>query len=265
VLGVIAALLGLAAAVGHPFLGSGSLSPAVSLPWWAMAVAFAATEAHVLHLQVKSQARSVSLSELPVVLGLFFASPVDIWTGWLVGSAVVFVLQRRTSWVKASFNLALVSAETAVAVAAFSVAVSLADGSSLIIWLGAYAAAFALNALGVLAVGVVIAVHQGAFHLTSLLRESVTGNPAWPVVVTVALVAATSWAAVADSVWLLALLAALLLQAYRVYTALSERHRNLERIHRFSQEVGRGQRSSRCCTPCSAKPRSCSCPTEPRW
>jgi hypothetical protein len=59
VLGVVAALLALAAGVGHSFLGAASLSPSISLPWWGMALAFAATEANVLHLQVKSQARSV--------------------------------------------------------------------------------------------------------------------------------------------------------------------------------------------------------------
>jgi diguanylate cyclase (GGDEF)-like protein len=238
VLGVIAALLGLAAAVGHPFLGSDSPSPALSLPWWAMAVAFAATEANVLHLQVKRQARSVSLSELSVVLGLFFAAPLDIWIGWLVGSAAVFVVQRRTSVLKASFNLALVSAETAVAVAAFHAAVSLADGNRPTIWLGAYAAAFLLNALGVVAIGVVIAVYEGNLHLAPLLREAVTGNPAGPIVVTVALVAVTSWTAVADSVWLFAILGALLLRAYRVYASLADRHRNMERLYGFSQAVG---------------------------
>jgi diguanylate cyclase (GGDEF)-like protein len=238
VLVVMAGLLGLAAAVGHPFVGSAPLSASLVLPWWAMAVAFAATEATVLHLQVERQARSVTVSELPVVLGLFFASPRDIWIGWLVGSVAVFVIQRRTSLLKVSFNLVLVTAETAVAVAAFHAVRALADGSTPVSWLGAYAAAFLLNALGVLAVGVVIAVHEGGFHLAPLLRESVTGSPAAPIVVTVALVAVTCGAAVPDSLWLFVVLGALLLRAYRVYASLSDRHRNLERLYRFSRAVG---------------------------
>jgi diguanylate cyclase (GGDEF)-like protein len=237
VLGILATLLGTATAVGHPFLESDSFSPTVALPWWAMAVAFAVTEANVLHLEVKRQARSVSLSELPVVLGLFFAAPLDIWIGWLVGSAVVFVVQRRTSVLKASFNLALLSVETAVAVALFSLAVSLADGNPPVIWLGAYAAGFAVNALGVLAIGVVIAVYEGGLRPVPLLREAVTGNPAGPIVVTVALVAVTSWTALAASVWLFAVLGILLVQAYRVYASLADRHRELQRLYSFSQAV----------------------------
>jgi diguanylate cyclase (GGDEF)-like protein len=237
VLGVVAALLGLAAVVGRPFLGADSPGASLSLPWWVLAAAFAATEANVLHLQVQRQARSVSLSELTVVLGLFFAAPLDIWIGWLVGSAAVFVV-HRTSVLKASFNLALVTAETAVAVAVFHAAVSLADGRTPAIWLGAYAAAFVLNALGVIAVGIVIAVYEGGVHPTALLRDAVTGNPAGPVIVTVALVAVTSWTAAPDSTWLFVVLGALLLRAYRGYATLAERHRNMERLYEFSQAVG---------------------------
>ncbi|MCU1605002.1 MAG: diguanylate cyclase/phosphodiesterase & domain with sensor(s) [Modestobacter sp.] len=238
VLGVMATLLALAAALGHPFVGSDAPSASLTLPWWAMAVAFAATEANVLHLQVRRQARSVSLSELPVVLGLFFAAPRDLWIGWLVGSVAVFIFRRRTSLLKVSFNLVLVTAETTVAVAVFHTAVSLADGNGPALWLGAYTAAFALDALGVVAIGVVIAVYDGGFRLAALLRQAVTGNPAGPIVVTVALVAVTCWTAVADSIWLFVVLGALLIRAYRVYASLSDRHRNLERLHRFSRAVG---------------------------
>jgi diguanylate cyclase (GGDEF)-like protein len=237
--GVLTALVGLAAGVGHPFLRSGPFSPSFALPWWALALAFAATEANVLHLQVTRQARSVSLSELPVVLGLFFAAPLDLAIGWLVGSAVAFVVLRRLSLLKASFNLALAGAETAVAVAVFHAVTSLAHGTGPAVWLGAYAASFAFNALGVVAIDLVIAVYEGGLHPVRLLREAVIGNPAGPIVVTVALVAVASLSAAPHSVWLLVVLGALILKAYRVYASLADRHRNLEWLYRFSQAVGR--------------------------
>jgi diguanylate cyclase (GGDEF)-like protein len=219
-------------------VGSEAFSSALTLPWWAMALGFAATEAHVLHLQVERQARTVSLSELVVVLGLFFAAPLDIVIGWLIGSAAVFVVQRRTTLLKASFNLALVCAETAAAVAVFHAAVSLGDGDRPAVWLGAYGAALVLNALGVVAIGVVIAVHEGGWNLTRLLREAVTGNPAGPIVVTVALIGVTSVTAVPETLWLFVVMGPLIFQAYRVYASLADRHRSLERLYRFSQAVG---------------------------
>jgi diguanylate cyclase (GGDEF)-like protein len=237
--GVLAALVGVAAGVGHPFLHAGPFSPSFTLPWWALALAFVATEANVLHLQVTRQARSVSISELPVVLGLFFAAPVDLAIGWLVGSVVVFVVQRRFSLLKGAFNLALVGAETAVAVAVFHAAASLAHGDGPVVWLGAYAAAFAFHAMGVIAVDLVIAGYEGGLHPVRVLRAAVIGNPTGPIVVTVALVAAASLTAAPHSVWLFAVLGALVLRSYRTYASLADRHRNLEWLYRFSQAVGR--------------------------
>jgi diguanylate cyclase (GGDEF)-like protein len=235
--GVMTALLGLAVGIGHPLLHAGPFSVSFPLPWWALALAFAATEANVLHLQVQRQARSVSLSELPVVLGLFFATPLDLTIGWLAGSAVAFVVQRRSP-LKVVFNLALVGAESAVAVAVFRGTASLGDGDGPAVWLGAYAAVFAFNALGVVAVDLVIAVYEGGLHPVRLLRAAVIGNPAGPIVVTVALVAVLNLGAAPHSVWLFAVLGALIVRAYRVYASLAERHRNVEWLYRFSQVVG---------------------------
>jgi diguanylate cyclase (GGDEF)-like protein len=237
-LSLVAALLGLAVAVGHPFLNAGPVVSSPTLPWWAMALGFAAIESNVRHLQLKRHARLVSLSEFPVVVGLFLASPLDILTGWLVGSAVVFLVQRRVSPLKAAFNLALICAETAVAVALFHAILSLAHGHTLIVWLAAYAAGLALNALGAVAVGLVVAAHDGGLPLTVVLRDALTSTPAGPIVVTAALVTVTSVTSVADTAWLFLLLGVLALQAYRVHAALSERHRNLQHLYRFTQAVG---------------------------
>ena len=236
--GVLTALLGLAAGIGHSFLHAGPFSVSFSLPWWALALAFVATEASVLHLQVRRQARTVSLSELPVVLGLFFAAPIDLATGWLVGSAVVFLVQRRPAPLKACFNLALAGAETAVAVAVFRAVAALAHGDGPVVWLGAYAAASAFNALGAVAIGLVIAAHEGGLRPGRLLRQAVIGNAAGPTVVTVALVAVLALSTAPHSAWLLLVLGALVLRAYRVYASLADRHRNLEWLYRFSQAVG---------------------------
>ncbi|MDP9391480.1 MAG: hypothetical protein M3P89_08870, partial [Actinomycetota bacterium] len=68
VLSVMAALLGIAVVLGRDFLLDGPLLPSPTLPWWVLALAFAATESSVLHIQRSRQARSVSISELPLVL-----------------------------------------------------------------------------------------------------------------------------------------------------------------------------------------------------
>src|SRR5947209_1469036 len=119
VLAMSAVLAALTLVTGWPFLGTPALNGAVHLPWWLLAAGFAATEACVLHIQVKREAQTVSISELPLVLGLFFASPTQLLIGRLVGSAAILVFHRRSSVLKTVWNLASVSLQTAVAVAVF--------------------------------------------------------------------------------------------------------------------------------------------------
>ena len=75
VLAMTVVLAALAVLVGRPFLGNLPFSAALHLPWWAVALGFAITETWVVHLQTQREAQTISVSEFPLVLGLFFASP----------------------------------------------------------------------------------------------------------------------------------------------------------------------------------------------
>src|ERR687889_1819787 len=82
-----------------------SLTPTV--PWWLLAPLFAATEVVVLHVQVRRQAQSITLSEIPLVLALFLAAPVDMFLAGVLGPALIYVFYRRQSMIKALFNVSL--------------------------------------------------------------------------------------------------------------------------------------------------------------
>ena len=237
VLAIMTALLGITVVLGRDFLPEGPLLPSPTLPWWVLALAFAATESSVLHIQRSRQARSVSMSELPLVLGLFFASPVALLVGRLVGAAATLVVLRRCPPLKTCFNLALFAAETVVCLAVFSAVSSWGGGNTVLTWAGAYAGAFAANVLGGCAVSLVISVYDGGLRLRQLLHDSLAGQSTAPMVVTLGLVAVTSLAASPLAAWLLSGFGALLLLAYRGYASLSDRHLNLERLYRFSQAV----------------------------
>ena len=114
-----------------------------------------------MHIQVKREAQTVSVSELPLVLGLFFLPAVELILARLLGSLVVFVWHRRSSVLKIVFNAALVTAETCVALLVFH----LVAGDLLAVdareWVAAYAGALLANAFGAVALGLVIAVYEG--------------------------------------------------------------------------------------------------------
>jgi diguanylate cyclase (GGDEF)-like protein len=237
VLLLAAALAGIAVVVALPLRLDEPFLDSLVLPWWVFALAFAGTEAVVLHIQVRREAQTVSLSELPLVLGLFFASPLHLLLGRLLGSVFIFVVHRRSSALKTTFNLALVSVETCVAASIFASLSGWAGGATWMSWLAAYSAALFANVLGAAAIGLVIAVYEGGLRPGQLLREAVTGQPVAPMVVTLALVTVTSLSADLHSAWLLAGCAGALLLSYRAYASLSDRHLSLERLYRFSQAV----------------------------
>ena len=237
VLVVIAVLLAVGAVLGSRFLESGPFLPSPTLPWWVLALAFAATESSVLHIQRSREARSVSMSELPLVLGLFFASPLALLAGRLIGCAAALVTLRRCPPLKTCFNLALFAAETAVTLTVFTLVSSWGGGHTTMAWIGAYAGVLAANVLGGWTIGLVISVHDGRVRLRQLLRDACAGQGTAPMVITLGLVAVTSLSATVASAWLLIGFGTLLLFAYRAYAALSDRHLNLERLYRFSQAV----------------------------
>jgi diguanylate cyclase (GGDEF)-like protein len=236
-LALSAVLLGFGVLLGLPFVDLPAYFPSPEVPWWVLAVAFAATEIYVVHLQTRRQGQTISLSEIPLVVGLFLASPVALLAGKLVGSVAAMVGHRRSPPLKTAFNAALHVAETSVAVAVFWTLTGLLGGSEPVTWLAACAAAFAASCLSHASVALVVAIHEGGLTLRALLGAAVSGQGASPMAVTLALIGVITVSASPAGAWLLALFGGLLLLAYRTYGALADRHLNLERLYRFSQAV----------------------------
>src|SRR3954451_3782735 len=108
VMALSAVLLAVAVVAGAPVIHDGEfLSVGWSIPWWLFALTFAVTESVALHIQVRREAQGVSGSELPLVIGLFLATPMALLVGRVVGSLVVLILHRRAPWLKTTFNIAM--------------------------------------------------------------------------------------------------------------------------------------------------------------
>lgn len=90
--------------------------------WVAIAAGFAAADVFVVHVQVRRDSHSFSLSEVPLVAGLFLVSPRGLLVGALVGAGLALAVHRRQTPVKLVFNLARLTLEIAAALAIFAVA-----------------------------------------------------------------------------------------------------------------------------------------------
>ncbi|CAN5724473.1 hypothetical protein BH24ACT26_BH24ACT26_19760 [soil metagenome] len=201
----------------------------VHLPWWGLAALFGIAEIFVVHLQFHRDAHSFSLSEVPLVLGLFFVTPDELVLAQLVGAGLVLAAHRRQPPLKLIFNLCRFTLETSLAVVAFHAVVSLGDPAGPIAW----AAAFAATALVDLMAGATI-------ELAISLSERRT--PTWPRVLavghiamftntTLALAAVTLIWTRPSTVWMMVVLAAGLFLAYKAHASVQHKHEALQLLH----------------------------------
>ena len=95
--------------------------PTYHLPWLVLlAAGFLLAEVAVVHYDFRSEAHSLSVSELPLVFGLFFAPPSGVVTAHVVGAGLALVLHRRQVGLKLVFNLAHFALGTCLAVLVFA-------------------------------------------------------------------------------------------------------------------------------------------------
>jgi diguanylate cyclase (GGDEF)-like protein len=210
------------------------------VPWWAFVPLTAANNLLVFHLEIHEEAHSFSLSELPLVIGLFFSPPWALILGRLVGEAVYLTVQRRQSPVKLGFNLSLFLLETASAVSVFRWlwhdTPPMAFGS----WGLVVFALVVADLISLTAVSLVIRWHGDRPHMTAVLSVS-----AITMAVNVSLsllTAAVLWFDPAG-VLLIAVVTVVIGLIYRRHTALSQRYASLQILYEFTRAVGTSARA----------------------
>ncbi|HEX7992795.1 MAG TPA: hypothetical protein VF506_02680, partial [Streptosporangiaceae bacterium] len=232
---VLTAILALGAAAGFLFGGLGTVDPQPS-PFWtpaALFAAFVAAEATHLHIEFRRQNNSISLSEIPLVVGLFFVDPVTLLLVRLLAATTIAIVQHRPL-VKALFNLALFSAEVAVASLVFY-AFPTHDITNPESWLAAVAALAAVLALTVTAMQAVILLTEGPqprakVGLNVMLSALIVALNGAVGLVVVMVLHISPWSGL-----VLAVLCGVLVLAYRAYARSFRQHANLRRVYRFSR------------------------------
>ena len=142
---------------------------AISIRWWALAIAFYLAETFVVHLHFRKQAHTLSPSEVGLVLGLFFATPAALLAaqvpapGW---PSPCTAARGRSSSRSTSRSCRSAPASRCSSSARFAVA----GTRNAPTWGVALLAAAAAHAAGVLLVSAVIAVAEGRFSAPQLPR-----------------------------------------------------------------------------------------------
>ncbi len=233
--GALCAAIGVAIAWALPAASVSPMGPEVS--WVLLALLFGVAEVCVLHVQMRGGARTVSLSEAPLVLGLFFTTPSGLVLARLLGPLVVFVVIRRQALVKVGVNAAVLLVEVGLAVALFRLVLAGAAPTSQRAWLAAYVAVLVSGVVAGVVVTLIIAIFQNEFHRRDLYRAVTTSSVVSLVVGTLALVAVNALQRSPETGWLLVGAAVVILTCYRAYAALTGRHAALGRLYRFTDAI----------------------------
>ncbi len=141
------------------------------LPWWVLAAGFLLAEVAVVHYDYRREAHSFSLSELPLVFGLFFAAPRDLVIAIVAGTAAALVVHRRQTGMKLLFNAGHVALGGCLAVVIFDAVAGedpLFTPSS---WLAILLATVATSTLSTGAITVAISLSERRLEMAKLPEQ----------------------------------------------------------------------------------------------
>jgi diguanylate cyclase (GGDEF)-like protein len=197
--------------------------------------------ASAITLQFRRQGHTLSMTEVPVAIGLFALSPVALVVAKAAGHALDGV-RRRLPLHKAVFNVSLVVFQVPTAVLVFRAAAG--DG---VLgprgWLAAGAAVLTANFISAVAIFAVIGLTQheraeldlavGMFLVVSLIETSLA-------MVAIEALRAEPWSGA-----LLAVVSLLVLGFTRAYASLRDRHEELAAVYDFGRSVAEPMEAER--------------------
>jgi diguanylate cyclase (GGDEF)-like protein len=218
-----------------PYLRVPFAGPAV----WALALGplFLLCERAAVHVEYRDQTHTMSMTDLPLALGLFFVAPHVLLLVQLAATTPVLVWrQRRGAWLpKTAFNVALYLVIGEVETLVFR-GVAGGAGPGWRTWLAVLAGVTAANAVVTAAIGTVIRATDGmsprdmayGFGIGLTGSLSIAGG---------ALLAVLVLVTDPRSLWLLAVTWAAPYLAYRQLVRTREQQHNLDLLHEMSARL----------------------------
>jgi diguanylate cyclase (GGDEF)-like protein len=233
----------LAAAGGLAALGDARVDPVAELPtsliFVVVAVMFAVTESAKFHVEVRQQALSVSLSDLPLVIGLFTMDLEWLLVARLMSAGVVFYM-RQQPVDKAFFNLSLYTAEIGVAYWLYGVVHGLwrEDGS---LWVTAVALVLVVDLIGVASVIAAITLLQRRPGLRDSAVMAASVLLSGLLSATIGALALIALEEGAEGLLLLGVVSTAVVLSFRAYAKLVRQHADLGEVLRAARTMGQAQ------------------------
>lgn len=133
-----------------------------AIAWWVLVPLFFLVEVLVVHIDLQRDTQTISLSEVPIVVGLFLVPSWGLVAAQLAGGFVALAFHRRQVPVKIAFNLAQFAAVTTVAIIVFrALAPAVNDPVGPQSWIAALCATVAADLVAVGLLTAVFAIAEG--------------------------------------------------------------------------------------------------------
>jgi diguanylate cyclase (GGDEF)-like protein len=213
------------------------------LPWPVLAVLFAASVVLRVHVQYRREVHSITLMEVPLVLGLHLVDPAGMVLARLAGSLPALVVHSRQRGEKLLFNLTMFELEACVATLVFSWLLAGRAPVGTVGLAATFGAVLVTDLLSGSLVTAAISLREGVLDKAATRQALASGAAAAVINTSFALIAVVVLVADRQVGWLLLVLPAVLFMAYRAYASLREQHERLRRLHRFTRVLGRSERS----------------------
>src|ERR1035441_7575152 len=208
-----------------------------TVPWWLLAALFCVAEICVVHVQFRREAESFSLSEVALVIGLFFDRPATVVLACLLGSAAALTLHRRQSLLKLAFNLGNFTLGAAVAVALFTRLVPDGDPTGNMASLAALAAVILAGSLQAAIFVVALHLSEGGADRSGMLGNYALALLGMLINVCLGLIAVNLMWSHLQVVWLLVVPVAGVALAYRSYVAERENRQQIAFLYESSRRL----------------------------
>jgi len=211
----------------------------IALPVWLLAAGFYLAEAKVIHLHIGRSAHSFSMSELPLVAGLFLVAPPAFIVARLIGSGLALFFNRRQRSVKLAFNLAQFSLASVMSVAIVHLVVAPDQAFGPGIWVAVLLVALVENVIGVLSVSTAISLAEGTAQYRRIPEMLKIGIVVSLTNASLALMGLTVLWANPESVWLFVLPTVTAALAYRAYISERQQHESIELLYESTRILQR--------------------------
>ena len=217
------------------------VTPPVTIPIWLLGAGFYLAEAKVIHLHIGRSAHSFSMSEIPLVAGLFLVSPPAFIVARVVGSGLALVFNRHQRSVKLAFNLAQFSLASVVSVALVHIAAGSRRAASVRAdpVVAVLLVALVENVIGVLSVSTAISLAEGTAQYRRIPEMLKIGIVVSLTNASLALMALTVLWADPASVWLFVLPIVTAALAYRAYISERQQHESIELLYESTRILQR--------------------------